>query len=29
VNVWTVNQVEDAKRLSDWGVDYITTNIIE
>ena len=29
VNVWTVNQLEDAKRLSDWGVDYITTNIIE
>lgn len=29
VNVWTVNNLEDAKRLSAWGVDYITTNIIE
>ncbi len=29
VNVWTVNRLEDARRLSDWGVDYITTNIIE
>ncbi len=29
VNVWTVDHLEDAKRLSDWGVDYITSNIIE
>ena len=29
VNVWTVNQLEDAERLAAWGVDYITTNIIE
>lgn len=29
VNVWTVNRLEDAKRLSDWGVDYITSNIVE
>lgn len=29
VNVWTVNGLEDAERLSAWGVDYITTNIIE
>ena len=29
VNVWTVNSVEDAQRLAQWGVDYITTNIIE
>ena len=29
VNVWTVDRLEDARRLSDWGVDYITTNIIE
>ena len=29
VNVWTVNRLEDAERLAAWGVDYITTNIIE
>lgn len=29
VNVWTVDSLEDARRLADWGVDYITTNIIE
>ena len=29
VNVWTVDRLEDAKRLADWGVDYITSNIIE
>lgn len=29
VNVWTVNRLEDAQRLAAWGVDYITTNIIE
>ena len=29
VNVWTVDHLEDARRLSDWGVDYITSNIIE
>ena len=29
VNVWTVNALEDAARLSSYGVDYITTNIIE
>lgn len=29
VNVWTVNGLEDAERLTQWGVDYITTNIIE
>ena len=29
VNVWTVNTLEDARRLADWGVDYITTNIVE
>ena len=29
VNVWTVDRLEDARRLSDWGVDYITSNIIE
>ena len=29
VNVWTVDRLEDARRLADWGVDYITSNIIE
>lgn len=29
VNVWTVNDPDDARRLADWGVDYITSNIIE
>ena len=29
VNCWTVNKLADAKRLIDYGVDYITTNIIE
>ena len=24
-----VNGLEDAERLTQWGVDYITTNIIE
>ena len=29
VNVWTVDRLEDAERLSAWGVDFITSNIIE
>ena len=29
VNVWTVDEVDDAERLVDFGIDYITTNIIE
>ena len=29
VNVWTVNTVEDAERMMDLNVDYITTNILE
>ena len=29
VNAWTVDRLEDAERLSAWGVDYITSNIIE
>ena len=29
VNCWTVDNKEDAERLTDWGVDYITTNILE
>ena len=29
VNVWTVDSLEDARRMIDCGVDYITSNIIE
>ncbi len=29
VNVWTVDDPEIAARLIDWGVDFITTNILE
>ena len=29
VNAWTVDSLEDAQRLVEYGVDYITSNIIE
>ena len=29
VNVWTVDREEDARRLIEYGVDYITSNILE
>lgn len=29
LNVWTVDNPEDAQRLIEYGVDYITSNIIE
>lgn len=29
INVWTVDRPEDAARLAEYGVDYITSNIIE
>lgn len=29
VNVWTVDTLEDAQRMIDYGVDYITSNIVE
>ncbi len=29
VNCWTVDDPEDAKRLIEWGVDQITSNILE
>ena len=29
VNCWTVNDPADAERLASWGVDFITTNILE
>ena len=29
VNCWTVNTAEEGEKLAEWGVDYITTNILE
>ncbi len=29
VNCWTVDDPADAERLVDWGVDFITTNVLE
>jgi len=29
VNVWTVDTLEEAQRMIDCGVDYITSNILE
>ena len=29
INVWTVNTLEEAEKLTAWGVDYITSNIVE
>ena len=29
INCWTVDDPEDAERLASWGVDYITSNILE
>lgn len=29
VNAWTVDQPERAEQLISWGIDYITTNILE
>lgn len=29
VNCWTVDDKEIGERLAQWGVDYITTNILE
>ena len=29
INVWTVNTLEDARRMADYGVRYITSNIVE
>lgn len=29
INVWTVDDLDDAKQLVEYGVDYITSNIIE
>ncbi len=29
VNCWTVDTKEEADKLIDWGIDYITSNILE
>lgn len=29
VNAWTVDDDETRRRLEEWGVDYLTTNILE
>lgn len=29
INCWTVDNPEDAERIASWGVDYITSNILE
>lgn len=29
VNCWTVDEIEDGERFADWGIDYITSNILE
>lgn len=29
VNCWTCDSIEEAEQLISWGVDYITTNILE
>jgi len=29
VNCWTVDDPHDAERLIEWGVDQITSNILE
>lgn len=29
VNCWTVDDPQDAERLASWGIDFITSNILE
>ena len=29
VNCWTVDNPEDGARMAEWGVDFITSNILE
>ena len=29
VNCWTVNEKNEGERLASWGIDFITTNILE
>ena len=29
VNCWTVDEIDDAEKFISWGIDYITSNILE
>ncbi len=29
VNCWTVNEKENGEKFADWGIDFITSNILE
>lgn len=29
VNCWTVDTVEEGEKFAEWGIDYITSNILE
>lgn len=29
INCWTVNTAEEGQQLIDWGIDFITSNILE
>ena len=29
VNCWTVNEKENGEKFANWGIDYITSNILE
>ena len=29
VNCWTVDEIIDGERFAEWGIDYITSNILE
>jgi glycerophosphoryl diester phosphodiesterase len=29
VNTWTADFLEDAEKFVEWGVDYITSHILE
>lgn len=29
VNCWTVDEIIDGEKFADWGIDYITSNILE
>jgi glycerophosphoryl diester phosphodiesterase len=29
VNCWTVDTVEEGEKLAEWGIDFITSNILE
>lgn len=29
VNCWTIDEIADGERFAEWGIDYITSNILE